>query len=446
MRQAVQAMEAMHVSGGRIVREVISRRCFSGSAIRSIGDEFKGQPAEPEKQDEEGSKKEDEKYERTKKIARKEELKNSKSKDTELMERLRGQKNILEQVSGMTVKEFEAVLNSTPRPTLGRDEAVLRKFRELLKAYVRRDSVRREFKSSSALLAQFPNLAPTGKAEPYSAAELAVRQRHHAALMGNLGSVVRSVYKPHMLISNPPKPVRVSLEKMLACGVHLGHSVALWNRKTQPFLYGEYGGIHIIDLNQTLAHLKRAAAAVRGVAQNGGLVLFLGLKEGQMRAVREAARRCNGYFVIHKWTPGTITNALENPKPRLEVDMADIPTKRQLSADEGALNIKPDLIVMLNPLESQVAVKEANQARIPTVGIVDTNCDPGIVTYPIPANDDSVRSTNLICGVLGRAGEAGYKRRLSAVHAYKSALGIPLEEPVDGDGAAEAAQGAGAAR
>ena len=451
MRQAVQLLGG---SGSRVGKAVLGRGYFSSGAVsrgekkpeKVEPEEVKPEEVEPvevqpEKVEPEighTGKVEEEKYGKTKKIERKEEVRTSKDNIAGLLERLQSKKNILEEVSGMTIHEFEQALNAAPKPSLNRDDAVLRKFRELLKTYINKDSLRREFKSSSSLLAQFPNLAPTAKTEAYSAAELAIRQRHHAALMGNLGSTVRNVYRPHQLVSNPPKATRVSLERMLACGVHLGHSVALWNRKTQPFLYGQYDGIHIIDLNQTLAHLRRAAAAVRGVAENGGLILFLGVKEGQMRAVREAARRCNGYFVIHKWTPGTITNALENPKPRHEVDMADVPTKRQLTGDESSENIKPDLIVMLNPLESQVAVKEANQARIPTVGIVDTNCDPDIVTYPIPANDDSVRSTNLICGVLGRAGEAGYKRRLSAVHAYKGALGIPLEEPVDRDAAGSA--------
>lgn len=342
------------------------------------------------------------------------------------------QRSALSDIGEMSIGEFEQMINSAPKPTLNRDEIVLKKFHKLLQTYMNRDKLNREFTSSSSLLAQFPNLIPTSKNEPYSSAELAIRQRHHAQVMGKLGSDVRGVYKPYQLISNPPRPNQVTVEKLLASGAHLGHSVSHWNVATQPFIYGQYKGIHIIDLDKTVSYMRRAAKVVEGVAQNGGLILFLGLKEGQLRAVKEAARKCNGYYVTHKWVPGTITNSLENPKPREEVDMGDIPTKRELNQDEVRQVIKPDLIVMLNPLESKVAVKEANQARIPTVGLVDTNCDPGIVTYPIPANDDSIRATNLICGVLGRAAEAGYRRRLDAVHKYKEKLGITREEPLTG--------------
>ncbi|VEU22669.1 DEKNAAC103625 [Brettanomyces naardenensis] len=340
--------------------------------------------------------------------------------------------DVLQGISDLTVGEFETLINSAPKPTLNRDEIVLKKFQQLLKTYMNRDKLKREFMSSSSLLSRFPNLVPTNKNEPYSEAELAIRQRHHAQVMGRLGSQIKDVYKPHELITRPPRPNQITIEKLMACGAHLGHSTSLWNNATQPFIYGEYKGIHVIDMDKTVGYLKRAAKVVEGVSENGGLVLFLGLREGQLRAVKEAARRCNGYYVTHKWVPGTITNSLENPKPRQEVDMGDVATKRELSQDETREVIKPDLIVMLNPLESKVAVKEANQARIPTIGIVDTNCDPGMVTYAIPANDDSIRATNLICGVLGKAGELGYRRRLEKVHQYKEKLGVSEEEPLTG--------------
>ncbi|GME81702.1 unnamed protein product [Ambrosiozyma monospora] len=113
----------------------------------------------------------------------------------------------------------------------------------------------------------------------------------------------------------------------------------------------------------------------------------------------------------------------------MEVDMADLPTGKSLSEKESKSVLKPDLLVVLNPLDCQVALKEALQASIPTVGLVDTNCDVNLVTYPIPANDDSIRATNLICGVLGKAGEIGYQRRLEKVAAYKASLGLDVNAP-----------------
>ncbi|QPG73796.1 hypothetical protein FOA43_001110 [Brettanomyces nanus] len=369
-------------------------------------------------------------HETQKEIKESDEKIENKEISTKSIAALHEDDDILQHISELTVGQFETLINSAPKPSLNRDEVVLKKFQQLLKTYINRDELKREFRSSSSLLSQFPNLVPTSKSESYSDAELAIRQRHHAQVMGKLGSVVRDVYRPHQLINRPPRPNQITVSKLLACGAHLGHSTALWNNATQPFIYGEYKGIHVIDMDKTVSFLKRASKIVEGVTESGGLVLFLGLREGQMRAVKEAARRCNGYYVTHKWVPGTITNSLENPKPRQEVDMGDIPTKRELNQDETRKVIKPDLIVMLSPLESKVAVKEANQARIPTIGIVDTNCDPQLVTYPIPANDDSIRATNLICGVLGKAGEAGYRRRLQAVRQYKEKLSVPEDEPL----------------
>lgn len=337
----------------------------------------------------------------------------------------------LKDIATMTKGEFEELLNSAPRPTLQRDDLVLQAFQKLFKTFNNKDRLKKQFSSSSALLEKFPNLIPTAANKPYSESELAVRQKHHALLMGNLGSNIKNVYKPHEDIINPPRPNDVTVQKLMAAGAHLGHYRSLWKHSTQPFIHGEYKDIHIIDLDKTVGYLKRASKIVEGVAENGGVIVFLGLAQGQYRAVREAAKRCNGYYVTHKWVPGTITNALENPQLRHEVDFGDSPTARELTPDENIQLVKPDLLVVLNPLECKVAIKEANQAKIPTIGIVDTNVDPDCVTYPIPANDDSNRSTNLICGVLARAGEAGYNRRLSKYQQYKKRTDNSEQEAIE---------------
>lgn len=335
----------------------------------------------------------------------------------------------LEHLSDLTTEQLDAIIASAPAPTANREDIVQDKFHSLLKTYGNRDKLRKQFNSSSSLLAKFPHLVPSEPSEPYTEAELVIRQRHHAETMGKLGSDIVGVYKPHTLITNPPKAKDVTVKKLMAAGAHLGRSTKLYNHNSQPFIYGEYKDIHIIDLEKTVEHLRAASKVVQGVVENGGLVLFLGLQVGQLKAIKQASERCNGYYVARKWVPGAITNSLQNPKPRHEVDMGDQPTNRELSSDETNKIIKPDLVVVLNPEISRVAIKEANQARIPTIGIIDTNVDPNLVTYPIPANSSSGRTINLITGVLGKAGEIGLQRRLQKVNEYKERLGMESSDP-----------------
>ncbi|GME83166.1 unnamed protein product [Ambrosiozyma monospora] len=213
------------------------------------------------------------------------------NKIAELHKKYEGQSqlNILKQ---LTKGEFEEILNSAPKPTLNRDVLVLESFKKLFQTYVSKSQQEGELSSqSTSKMTQFPNLIPTPEGEPYSAAELAVRQKYHASTSGKLGSRVRNVYHPHQLIINPPTTNQLTVSKLMAAGAHLGHSTKLWNTSTQPFIYGEYNDIHVIDLDKTINYLKRAAKIVEGVAENGGLILYLGLKPGQARSVKEAARR-----------------------------------------------------------------------------------------------------------------------------------------------------------
>ena len=334
----------------------------------------------------------------------------------------------LEEISEMSEVEFNEELSKWPSATSGREEVLQSRFEKLLSLYGNKDKLRKQFSSSSSLLAKFPNLLPSDKLSPYTEAELAIRQKHHQQVMGDLGSKIINVYKPHELITNPPSVNQVTVEKLLAAGAHLGRSTTLYNHHFQPFIYGKYKGLHIIDLEQTASYLKHASKVIEKVVENGGIVLFLGLKIGQLRSIKVAATRCNGYYVAKKWIPGAITNSLENPKPRHEVDMQDFKTNRELTTDQENQVVKPDLIVILNPENASVAIKEANQARIPTIGIVDTNVDPNLVTYPIPANSNSTRVTNLITGVLGKSAEAGLKRRIQKVAEYKKTLGMEPTE------------------
>ncbi|SMN21812.1 similar to Saccharomyces cerevisiae YHL004W MRP4 Mitochondrial ribosomal protein of the small subunit [Maudiozyma saulgeensis] len=270
-------------------------------------------------------------------------------------------------------------------------------------------------------LEQFPFLEPSANDKPYTPQELFLRQLKHAKQSARLGADVTKVYNPNTHLTKPLSIDQVSITKLMEAGVHLGQSTSLWRSSTQPFIYGEYKGIHIIDMNKTLSYLKRASAVIEGIVERGGIVLFLGTREGQKRPLEEAAKRVNGYYVSTRWIPGTLTNPTEisGVWEKLEVDMSEKSTGRLLTADENASIVKPDLLVVLNPTENRNALNEAMKTRVPTIGIIDTDSEPSFVTYPIPGNDDSYRSISLILGVLAKAGERGLKTRLNKLNSDK---------------------------
>lgn len=267
---------------------------------------------------------------------------------------------------------------------------------------------------------KYPNLRPTPASEGYSKQELFLRKEHQARLLGGLGSSVESVYRPHEDVLKPPTIAQTSLETLLAAGAHLGHSTSMFRPTTQPYIYGVRDGIHIINLEQTLVHLRRASKVIEQVAENGGLILFVGTRPGQQRSLEVAAKRSGGYYVHRRWVPGTLTNCREISQlwERVEVDMGDQATGRLLSPRLKRSLIKPDLVVLLNPVENRNAIYECIQSNVPTIGIVDTDSEPSLLTYPIPGNDDSLRATDIFVGVLSKAAEKGRNRRLKGFSQY----------------------------
>ncbi|KAJ5677654.1 uncharacterized protein N7477_003287 [Penicillium maclennaniae] len=236
------------------------------------------------------------------------------------------------------------------------------------------------------------------------------------------GSIVEEIYNPESVLDNPPRPSDITLELLLASGTHLGHSTSRWNPQNSRYIFGIREGVHIISLDVTAAYLRRAAKVVEEVAARGGIILFAGTRKDQKRSVVRAAQLAKGYHIFERWIPGALTNgeqilghcetmvvnAQDQPLPEFKRDLADRPS------------VKPDLVVCLNPLENVVMLHECGLNNVPTIGIIDTDADPTRVTYPIPANDDSIRATNLIAGILGRAGEAGQARRLKAAQQGKT--------------------------
>lgn len=158
-----------------------------------------------------------------------------------------------------------------------------------------------------------------------------------------------------------------------------------------PYAYGTRAGVTIIDLEQTLPMLRRAANVVRAIAQNGGMILFVGTSPALRPIVSKAAERLGeyGFFIGERWLPGTLTN-------RMGIFGTEMAKSKKL---------KPDCVIFLNPLNNLHAIRECAIEHIPTVGIVDSNVDPRIVMYGIPGNDESVRTAELIAGVLSLAGQ-----------------------------------------
>ncbi|KAI8963461.1 hypothetical protein F5Y11DRAFT_356282 [Daldinia sp. FL1419] len=235
------------------------------------------------------------------------------------------------------------------------------------------------------------------------------------SLIGRVGTKVQRTYRPGDVFLNPPGPKDVTLELLMASQAHMGHHASLWNPANARYIYGIRQGIHIISLEETAAHLRRAARVVEEVAYRGGLILFVGTRPGQTQIVTQAARLARACHLFTKWTPGSITNSevILNGMPMQMLDEHDEPVdgfNRHLTERRPLI---PDLVVCLNPIENYVLLHECALVNVPTIGVIDTNAEPTWVTYGIPANDDSLRCLAVIGSVLGRAGEAGHERRIS---------------------------------
>lgn len=216
--------------------------------------------------------------------------------------------------------------------------------------------------------------------------------KHVQKSTGTLGSVLEPYYEPQKLVTQPPSPKDVTLELLMASQAHIGHSTSLWNPANQRYIYGIRQGVHVISLEVIAAHLRRAAKVVEGVAYHGGLILFVGTRPGQHRAVVKAAQLSKGCHLFERWIPGSITNGdqlLANCRMKA-VDEFDNEIEGEVWDEKLSeyRSLKPDLVVCLNPLENYVLLHECGLHNIPTIGIIDTDANPTWVTYPIPANDD----------------------------------------------------------
>jgi small subunit ribosomal protein S2 len=209
-------------------------------------------------------------------------------------------------------------------------------------------------------------------------------------IFDSMGSIPEKRYDPLDVLLDPPQPEDVTLEMLMAAQTHMGHHRSLWNPHNSRYIYGTRQGIHIISLEQTAAHLRRAARVIEEVAFRGGLILFVGNRKGHMPIVAKAAELAGGCQLFTKWTPGSITNRdlILGRQGLKVVDEHD----QVVGGFEAHLNqmrpLVPDLVVCLNPIENFTMLYECGLKSIPTIGVIDTNANPSWVTYTIPANDD----------------------------------------------------------
>lgn len=182
----------------------------------------------------------------------------------------------------------------------------------------------------------------------------------------------------------------LTISTMLNCSMHLGHSKSYWNPNMAKFILGERSGIHIIDLEKTLACLRQASSVAAEIASKNGRILFVGTSDKLQRMTYEVATYCNQFYVNQRWIGGTISNS-----------------KSIIGSD-----VKPDLVIILDFKKNIVASHECEKGNIPLIAICDTDCDPRYVTYPIPANDESLAGIELVAKSLAIAAKKGLEGKI----------------------------------
>jgi small subunit ribosomal protein S2 len=239
------------------------------------------------------------------------------------------------------------------------------------------------------------------------------------------------------------------MRELLEAGVHFGHQTRRWNPKMKRFIFGERGGIYIIDLQQTLERLEEAAAFARNLSERGGSVLFVGTKKQSMDAIAEQAQRVGMPYVHHRWLGGLLTNwrTISNRIERLhelrrlrdDGQLELLPSKERIAmlaelekldtnlGGVADMRKQPDAVFVVDLRKEQLAVREARRLGLPIIALVDTNCDPDEADYVIPGNDDAIRSCSLVIRAIADAIEAG---KAKVTPAEMSAPSAEPEEPV----------------
>lgn len=256
---------------------------------------------------------------------------------------------------------------------------------------------------------------------------------------------------------------RVSLKALLEAGVHFGHQKNRWDPRMKPYIFTERNGIHILDLRQTVPMLERAQELVSEITAGGGHILFVGTKKQAADIVQSEAERSGQFFVNRRWLGGTLTNfmtiknrlrflkSLQAEKARGEWDYLP---KQEAAGKELQLeklertiggmrdmNQLPGALFIIDPKREHIAVHEATRLGIPTIAMVDSNCDPTPITFPLPANDDAIRSLRLVTSAIAEAAILG-RTELESVHAEEEGFEGAIAASDAEAGAAEKARDA----
>ncbi|RCS24346.1 30S ribosomal protein S2 [Phyllobacterium salinisoli] len=240
-----------------------------------------------------------------------------------------------------------------------------------------------------------------------------------------------------------------SMRQLLEAGIHFGHQTHRWNPKMAPYIYGSRNNIHIMDLAQTVPLLHQALKVVSDTVARGGRVLFVGTKRQASEIIADAAGRSAQYYVNARWLGGmltnwkTISNSIQRlrkldellsgeaqgftKKERLNLDRERDKLNRALGGirDMGSV---PDLMFIIDTNKEAIAIQEAKRLGIPVVAIIDSNCDPDQIDYPIPGNDDAARAISLYCDLIAKAALDGIARQQGALGMD---IGAQAEVPVE---------------
>ncbi|MDD3994659.1 MAG: 30S ribosomal protein S2 [Dehalococcoidales bacterium] len=216
-----------------------------------------------------------------------------------------------------------------------------------------------------------------------------------------------------------------TIKELLESGAHFGHQTSHWNPHMKKYIFTKRNGIHIIDLEQTAAMLEEACNFVKDLVSEGGKILFVGTKKQAQDIIEEEAKRCGMYFINQRWIGGVLTNfsaiqsridylvKLEDQQEK--GDFARLPKKEASKLGEEIIKMNrnmggfkemtslPDALFIIDPVKEKIALVEAQKLGIPIIAVVDTNCLPDIIDYPIPANDDAIRAIKLITGKIASA-------------------------------------------
>ena len=249
----------------------------------------------------------------------------------------------------------------------------------------------------------------------------------------------------------------ITMKELLEAGVHFGHQTKRWNPKMKEYIFGERNGIYIIDLQKTLKMFKEASKFVSDMAAEGKLVLFVGTKRQAQDAIAEEAKRCGMFYINQRWLGGLLTNWVTVQKsvkrlkeldematdgryellPKKEVIKLERERKHLQANLAGIKNLNrlPDALFVIDSNKEQIAVKEARKLGIPVVAVVDTNCDPTVVDYVIPGNDDALRAIRLFTSKIAESAAEGVN--LVGDKAFADEMPAPIA--AEADAAAEAA-------